>query len=114
MQYPLADGNWPTIFEPKNAPPPEFADLVKNSDKLRLAQTERDPVAGIKIGNGMQWYRVKLKILPKINFKTDTMENYVAQPSSAYQRPIYILANSWGYMWGYMMVKIPTTHAQWK
>lgn len=90
---PLADGKFANIFEAKNAPPPEFNNLVQDSP--RMAQIERDPVAGIKIGDGMQWYRVKLKNLPKISFKNDTMEHYVAQPASAHQRQIYVLANSW-------------------
>lgn len=94
---PPASG-FPRFFEAKKQAPEGFDKLVEQSRDGRLAQIEVDTVSGIKVGNGMNWYKVKPKALPKTTFEVNTIEDYVAKAPSEHQRQVYVLANSWGYM----------------
>lgn len=93
----VAGSRWRFYFVPEG-PPPNFAELVKDSP--RLEQITRDPVIeGGVIGDKLEWNRIKGGMLPKTDFVHETLEKYVAtHPVSRHQRQIYVLANSWGYM----------------
>ena len=92
---PLRGPGWDRYLKHSAAPPVGFNSIVKRNPSIR--EVTRDPVAGIKIGQGMHWYQVNRDLLPPITFVNSSLEEYVTQAPVEAPQQVFVLSNMWGY-----------------
>ncbi len=91
---PLKHEGWDKYLS-KTSRPENFSDLVNCYPFLRYM--EKDPVAGITLGRGINWYKVNKQDLPKITFETGDMMAHTTSTKDV-DAEVYVIANSAGYL----------------
>ena len=90
------NGVWNKFFTKLRKPSQALNKLL--DDHADLMGITQDPVAGVHVGNHMDWYKVNRRNMPLISTQNITMEAYVKQIPSDHERQIFVLANSWNYL----------------
>lgn len=91
---PLKGRGWDKYLS-ETSRPENFTDLVKRYPFLRYM--EKDPVAGITLGKGINWYKVNKEDLPQITFETGDMMKHTTSTKDT-DAEVYVIANSGGYL----------------
>ncbi len=91
---PLKGNGWNKYLS-KTSRPENFQNLVKQYPFLKYM--EKDPVVGITLGRGMNWYEVNQKDLPQITFETGDMMMHTTS-TKGMEAEVYVIANSAGYL----------------
>lgn len=91
---PLKGAGW-NKYLTKTSRPENFTHLLEHFPFLKYM--EKDPVTGITLGRGLNWYKVNQKDLPEITFETGDMMAHTTSTQNV-DVEVYVIANSAGYM----------------